>query len=75
MNTVASGITASIILEIALLRQGPNNLSWKYAVQTAMGMSMVFMVAMEVEENAVDYHLTGGAVAFGDPKFWLATIL
>lgn len=33
------------------------------------------MVAMEIEENAVDYHLTGGAVAFGDPKFWLATIL
>lgn len=74
-NTVASGITTSIILETILLRRGPDNLSWRTAAQTAMGMSMVSMAAMEVAENAVDYHLTGGVVAFEDPKFWLAAIL
>lgn len=72
---MASGITTSIILETVLLRRGPDNLSWKKAAQSAMGMSMVSMAAMEVVENAVDYHLTGGVVAFEDPKFWLAAML
>lgn len=45
------------------------------AAQTAMGMSVVSMMAMEVAGNAVDYHLTGGVVAFEDPKFWLAAAL
>jgi hypothetical protein len=40
-----------------------------------MGMRMVSMVAMEAAENAVDYHLTGGVVAIGDPQFWLAAVL
>ena len=35
---------------------------------------MVSMVAMEVAENVVDYHLTGGVVTLGDPQFWLAAI-
>lgn len=72
---MASGITTSVILETVLLRRGPDNLSWKKAAQTAMGMSMVSMVAMELAENAVDYHLTGGVVAFEDPLFWGAAVL
>ena len=39
-----------------------------------MGMSRVSMVAMELAENAVDYHLTGGVVALEDPRFWMAAI-
>lgn len=30
------------------------------------------MVTMEIAENVVDYHLTKGAVALGDPMFWTA---
>ncbi|KAJ5896277.1 uncharacterized protein N7473_005676 [Penicillium subrubescens] len=80
MNTImlasmASGITTSIILETVLLRRGADQLSWTMAARTAMGMSMVSMLAMEVAENAVDYHLTGGVVAFQDPKFWAAAVL
>lgn len=45
------------------------------ATRTAMGMSMVSMVAMEVTENIVDYHLTGGVVDLGNPRFWLAAVL
>ncbi|KAE8331398.1 hypothetical protein BDV39DRAFT_189811 [Aspergillus sergii] len=70
--SMASGITTSIILETVLLRRGVDQLSWPMAARTAMGMSMVSMVAMEAAENIVDYHLTGGVVALGDPKFWMA---
>lgn len=69
---MGSGITTSIILETVLLRRGPDNLSWAKAAQTAMGMSMVSMLAMEAAENAVDYHLTGGVISLEDPRFWMA---
>jgi tetrahydromethanopterin S-methyltransferase subunit D len=38
-------------------------------------MSLISMVAMELVENLIDYNLTGGVVAFHDPKFWAAAIL
>jgi hypothetical protein len=75
ISTVASGITTSVILETVLLKLGPDNLSWNKAGQTAMGMGMVSMVAMELAENAVDYHLTGGVIAFENPQFWAAAML
>ena len=75
IDSVASGITTSIILETILLRRGADQLPWVRAARTAMGMSMVSMLAMEVAENAVDYHLTGGLVAFGDLNFWLAAVV
>ncbi|OQE07815.1 hypothetical protein PENVUL_c012G08320 [Penicillium vulpinum] len=73
--SMVSGITTSVILETVLLRRGADQLSWPMAARTAMGMSMVSMVAMELAENVVDYHLTGGIVAFEDPKFWLAAVV
>lgn len=74
-GAVASGITTSVILETTLLRRGADQLSWPMAARTAVGMSMVSMVAMEAAENIVDYHLTGGVVAFGDSQFWMAAVL
>lgn len=71
-SIVASGITTSIILETILLRRGADQLSWPAAARTAMGMSMVSMLAMETAENLVDYHLTGGMVNMADPMFWTA---
>lgn len=73
--SMASGITTSIILETTLLRLGADRLSWPTAARTAMGMSMVSMLAMEVAENVVDYHLTAGVVDFGDLQFWLAAVV
>ncbi|KAI2997108.1 hypothetical protein CBS147346_8931 [Aspergillus niger] len=70
--SMASGITTSIILETILLRRGADQLSWPAAARTAMGMSMVSMLAMETAENLVDYHLTGGMVNIADPMFWTA---
>jgi hypothetical protein len=40
-----------------------------------MGMSFASMLAMEGTQNLVDYHLRGGVVAFGSPRFWLAAAL
>ncbi|EFX01612.1 hypothetical protein CMQ_8078 [Grosmannia clavigera kw1407] len=70
--TVTSGLASSIALETVLLRFGRDKLTWLRAAQTAVGMSFISMITMEIAENAVDYHLTGGAVALGDPMFWTA---
>ncbi|KAL4899848.1 hypothetical protein BDW74DRAFT_183338 [Aspergillus multicolor] len=73
--SMASGITTSIILETILLHRGPDRLSWIMAARTAMGMSLVSMLAMEAAENLVDYHLTGGVIALDDPRFWIAAMV
>ena len=57
---IINGIITSIILEtIILLRQ---NFSFKQALTTAVGMSLISMVSMEIAMNATDYLLTGGAI-------------
>jgi hypothetical protein len=69
---VASGIATSLALETVLLRKGRDNLSWPLAARTAAGMSLISMLTMELAENVVDYHLTGGQIAVDSPTFWLA---
>jgi urea transporter len=55
-----NGIVTSIILEtILLLRQ---SMTLKIALKTAVGMSLISMVSMEVAMNLVDYLITGGAI-------------
>lgn len=61
-----------MLLETVLLRLGRDNMSWPVAAKTAAGMSFISMLTMEMAQNAVDYHLTGGNVAFDSPAFWLA---
>lgn len=70
--SVMSGLASSILLETLLLRLGRDRLPLKEAARTAVGMSFISMVTMEAAENAVDYHLMGGVVAFDDPAFWAA---
>ncbi|EFY86406.1 hypothetical protein MAC_07551 [Metarhizium acridum CQMa 102] len=70
--SMASGITTSLALETVLLRKGRDGMSWPVAVKTAAGMSMISMMTMELAENAVDYHLTGGQIAIDSPAFWVA---
>lgn len=64
-----------MLLETVLLRMGRDKLSWPDAAKTAAGMSFISMITMEAAQNAVDYHLTGGAVAFDSPAFWAAAAL
>ncbi|KAI9024442.1 hypothetical protein CLU79DRAFT_700636 [Phycomyces nitens] len=70
---MAAGLSTSLALETVLLRRSLG-VSVQAAFKTAMGMSFASMCAMELAENAVDWHLTGGQVAFDDPHFWMAAI-
>ncbi|KAI8367454.1 uncharacterized protein BYT42DRAFT_504186 [Radiomyces spectabilis] len=66
-----AGLSTSLILETVLLRRSMK-VPYPAAFKTAMGMSFASMIAMELAENVVDWHLTGGQVLFQDPKFWMA---
>lgn len=57
-----------------MLRIGRDGLSWLAACKTAIGMSFISMITMEIAENAVDYYLTGGTVSFDTPGFWVAAL-
>jgi len=66
---IINGIITSIILEtIILLRQ---NFSLKLAFKTAVGMSLISMVSMEIAMNTTDYFLTGGATL----TWWVVPIM
>ena len=66
---IINGIITSIILEtIILLRQ---NFSLRLAFKTAVGMSLISMVSMEIAMNATDYFLTGGAIF----TWWVVPIM
>ena len=57
---IINGLITSIILEtIILLRQ---NFKFSNALKTALGMSFISMISMEVSMNLTDYFLTGGAI-------------
>ena len=66
---IINGIITSIILEtIILLRQ---NFSFKSAFKTAVGMSLISMISMEIAMNLTDYLLTGGAIL----TWWVVPIM
>ena len=66
---IFNGIITSIILEtIILIKQ---NLSFKNAFKTAIGMSLISMISMEAAMNLTDYLLTGGAVL----TWWVVPIM
>ena len=66
---IMNGIITSVILEtIILLRQ---NFSLKLAFKTAVGMSLISMISMEIAMNATDYFLTGGAIL----TWWVVPIM
>ena len=57
---IINGLITSIILEtVILMRQ---NFDFKKAFNTAIGMSFISMISMEVAMNLTDYLLTGGAI-------------
>ena len=66
---IINGLITSIILEtIILMRQ---NFDFKKAFNTAIGMSFISMISMEVAMNLTDYFLTGGAIL----TWWVAPIM
>ena len=66
---IINGLVTSIILEtFILIRQ---NLTLSKAFKTAIGMSFISMISMEVAMNLTDYFLTGGAIL----NWWVVPIM
>ena len=66
---IINGLITSIILEtIILLKQ---NFKFSNALKTALGMSFISMISMEVAMNLTDYFLTGGAIL----TWWVVPIM
>ena len=66
---IINGLITSIFLEtIILLKQ---NFKFQSALKTAMGMSFISMISMEIAMNFTDYVLTGGAML----TWWVIPIM
>jgi|TARA_B100001778_G_C18330010_1_gene512579 hypothetical protein len=66
---IINGLITSVILEtIILLKQ---KFKFKEAIQTALGMSFISMISMEIVMNLTDYILTGGAII----NLWVVPIM
>jgi len=57
---IINGLITSILLETIILFRTGFNL--KDSLKTAIGMSFISMIAMEITMNSTDYLLTGGAI-------------
>tara|TARA_B100000214_G_C23815440_1_gene557079 strand:- start:395 stop:835 length:441 start_codon:yes stop_codon:yes gene_type:complete len=66
---IINGLITSIILEtVVLLRQ---KFDISKALKTALGMSFISMISMEIAMNLTDYLLTGGAIL----TWWVVPIM
>ena len=66
---IINGLITSIILEtIILINQ---NFNFSSALKTALGMSFISMISMEIAMNLTDYLLTGGAIL----NWWVVPIM
>ena len=66
---IINGLITSIILEtIVLMRQ---TFDFSKAIRTALGMSFISMISMEIAMNLTDYILTGGAIL----TWWVVPIM
>ena len=66
---IINGLITSIILEtIILMRQ---KFDFSKAIRTALGMSFISMISMEIAMNLTDYILTGGAIL----TWWVVPIM
>ena len=66
---IINGLITSIILETIILMK--QNFKFQNALKTAMGMSFISMISMEVAMNLTDYLLTGGAML----TWWVVPIM
>ena len=66
---IINGLITSIILETIILMK--QELKFQNALKTAMGMSFISMISMEIAMNFTDYILTGGAML----TWWVVPIM
>ena len=65
---IINGLITSIILETVILL---NKMKISSALKTALGMSFVSMIAMELTMNFTDWFLMGGAILI----WWVIPIM
>ena len=65
---IINGLITSVILETVILSR---QMQLKIAFKTALGMSFISMVSMEVAMNVTDVILTGGAIL----KWWVIPVM
>ena len=65
---IVNGLLTSIALETFILSR---QMELKDAFKTAIGMSFISMIAMEIAMNLTDYLLTGGAIL----TWWVIPIM
>lgn len=56
---VINGLLTSVLLETIIMKR--NGFDWGSALKTALGMSFISMLAMEISMNLTDWWLVGGA--------------
>ena len=66
---IINGLITSIILETLILMK--QDFSFQKALKTALGMSFISMISMEIAMNVTDYALTGGAIL----TWWVVPIM
>ena len=66
---IINGLITSIILETIILMK--QNFNFNNAFKTAISMSFISMISMEVAMNLTDYLLTGGAIL----TWWVIPIM
>ena len=66
---IINGLITSIILETIILMK--QDFKFQNALKTALGMSFISMISMEVAMNLTDYLLTGGAML----TWWVVPIM
>ena len=65
---IINGLITSIILETFILLKQMN---LRQAIWTALSMSFISMISMEITMNAVDWWITGGAIL----TWWIMPIM
>ena len=66
---IINGLITSIILETIILMM--QKINFVNALKTALGMSLISMISMEIMMNFTDYILTGGAIL----TWWVIPIM
>ena len=66
---IINGLITSIILETIILMI--QKINFVNALKTALGMSLISMISMEIMMNFTDYVLTGGAIL----NWWVIPIM
>ncbi len=65
---IFNGLITSILLETFILFK---QMGLRLALKTALGMSLISMISMEVAMNVTDFFLTGGATL----NWWVAPLM